>query len=51
MDALHNVIVSVKVAFHQINKVFVNVLFFHHLTKWLAGKMKWVCEPHLACRP
>jgi len=29
-DFLRNVIVSGKVAFHQINKCFVNILFFHH---------------------
>jgi len=29
-DFLRNVIVSGSVAFHQINKLFVIVLFFHH---------------------
>jgi len=51
MDVLHNVIVSGKVAFHQINKFFVYVLFFHHWQNGFAGQMKWLCCLHLACRP
>jgi len=37
-DFLRNVIVSGKVAFHQINKFFVNVLFYHHWQNDFAGR-------------
>jgi len=50
-DFLRNVIVSGKVAFHQINKFFVNVLFYHHCQNGFAGRMKWLRGPHLARGP
>jgi len=50
-DFLRNVIVSGNVAFHQINKLFVNVLFFHHWQNGFAGGMEWLRGPHLARGP
>ena len=44
-DFLRNVIVAGNVAFHQINKLFVNVLFCHHRQNGFAGGMKWLRGP------
>jgi len=47
----HNAIFSGKVAFHQINKFFLNVLFFHDWQNGFAGRMKWLRGPHFARGP
>jgi len=46
-DFLRNVIASGKVAFHQINKCFVNVLIFHHRQNSVAGRMKCFRGPQI----
>jgi len=43
-DISRNVIVSAYVAFYQINKFFVNILFFSMLAKCLSGQMKWLAD-------
>jgi len=47
-DILRNVIVSGYVAFYQINKCFVNKLFFHSWQNVFAGLRKWLRGPSLA---
>jgi len=45
LDILRNVIVSGYITFYQINKCFVNILFFHYWQNVFAGRVKWLRVP------
>jgi len=49
-DFLCNAIVSGKIAFHQINTILGNLLFFHHWLNGFAGRMKCLAGSSLETR-